>query len=115
MYRYHAELIKVVDGDTVDLKVDQGFHSYTHIRFRLNGIDAPELRGEEKQAGLAAKAFLIETLTKANAIEVESTKTGKWGRWLADIYIEYEGMSVSVNELMITSGHAKPYNGGKRK
>lgn len=114
MYKYNATLVNVVDGDTVDLKVDLGFLAHMDIRFRLSGIDAPEKRGKSKEAGLAAKHFLIETLTDADSIQVESEKTGKFGRWLGIIYFNHSGISVSANELMITSGHAKPYNGGKR-
>ncbi|MBW8034201.1 MAG: nuclease [Planctomycetes bacterium] len=109
MYQYKAKLIRVIDGDTVDLKVDLGFKVFVEIRFRLNGIDTPETRGDEKEAGLAAKKFLIEALGDRD-IKVASEKTGKFGRWLGTLFVA----GSDINELMINQGHAVPYNGGKK-
>ena len=44
-YTYKAKLKRVIDGDTVDLVVDAGFYISVHQRFRLKGIDAPEIFG----------------------------------------------------------------------
>ena len=44
MYDYKAEIVKVVDGDTIDVLVDLGFRITTHQRLRLKNIDTPELR-----------------------------------------------------------------------
>lgn len=58
MYEYRATLDRVVDGDTVYLVVDLGFHIQVRMSFRLLGIDTPEVRGEERPEGLVAKAAL---------------------------------------------------------
>ena len=104
MYNYKVELIKVVDGDTVDLKVDLGFKLFMHERFRLTGINAPEMRGAEKEAGKAAKEFLIDLLKNRNNkdIVIQTEKQGKYGRWLAIIKV---GDS-TVNHVMVATGHA---------
>lgn len=107
---FRAELVRVVDGDTVDLCVDLGFHT-THVdRFRLAGIDAPERSAE-------ARGALIELLAHytGNWFPIIVSKTDKFGRWLVTIplYLEAEP-GATINQRMIDSGHAKPYNGGKR-
>jgi len=113
MYEYNAEVVRVVDGDTVDLRVDVGFKCSFNDRFRLEGIDAPESRTRdliEKKAGLAAKDFLSDYLPVGRTITVKTGKPGKYGRWIATLYRD----GVNVNQLMVKEGHARPYDGGKR-
>ena len=105
MYRYRAELVRVVDGDTVDLKVDLGFHMTACLRFRLLGIDAPEVRGPEKIDGRAATHYLQSLLAGHDTLYVESVKTGKFGRWLGLIYTGARSR-ITVNDQMVTAGHA---------
>lgn len=105
MYRYKAWVKRVVDGDTVDCEVDLGFNIKTHIRFRLAGIDTPEIRGVEKEEGLKSKAYLISLIKNTDSIIVESHKTGKFGRWLGTLYID----ELNVNEDLVKNGYAKPY------
>lgn len=108
MYLYNATVVKVVDGDTVDLDIDLGFYMKTRQRIRLANIDAPEMRGKEKQQGKEAKAFLKELLlTEDNKVQVETVKTGKFGRWLGVLYLKQ--LDHSVNAEMIDKGHAEIY------
>lgn len=62
MYSYRCKVVKVIDGDTVDIDLDLGFGIWLKDeRVRLYGIDTPESRTrdkEEKVYGLAAKEFL---------------------------------------------------------
>jgi micrococcal nuclease len=91
IYIYKSELIRVVDGDTVDLIIDLGFDTSRKERFRLYGIDAPEMRTE---AGKEAKAWLWEALQPLEAIYVQTiqlstkAKRDKYGRFLAVLYDE---------------------------
>ena len=89
MYRYKVDIVKVIDGDTVDVDIDLGFGMvYKKQRVRLKGIDTPESRTrnlEEKKFGLAAKAYLKEQLTGEDAythIELVSHDKGNFGRIL---------------------------------
>ena len=70
MYEYKVEVLKVVDGDTIDVNIDLGFGmSYNKQRVRLMGIDTPESRTrdlEEKVYGKAAKKFLKQLLASGN-------------------------------------------------
>ena len=104
MHTYKATLIKVVDGDTVDLMVDLGFRQFMRDRFRLFGIAAWEPRGEEKEKGLKAKEALIR-LIEGNELIVythKNDKRGKYGRWLTVIWIK----DINVNEWLVREGHA---------
>ena len=102
MYEYKAKLVKVVDGDTVDLDVDLGFHMTARIRFRLARINTPEVRGKEKEAGLLAKAFVLHELLNADIV-VKTEKTGKYGRWLGEIFVEGN----NLNDALVKNNHAE--------
>jgi endonuclease YncB( thermonuclease family) len=121
IYIYKAELIRVVDGDTVELMIDQGFDTQRKERFRLYGVDAPEMRYE---AGKASKKWLWEALQPLEAIYVQTiqletkAKRDKYGRFLAVLYDRFPqaGQIVaqpgslplfSINLAMVDLGHAK--------
>lgn len=107
MYRYKTKIIKVVDGDTVDAEVDLGFHVTMSLRFRLSKINAPETRTRdmaEKELGIAAKNRLKE-LIDGKEVYIESHKSGKFGRWLAEIYVD----DVNINQLLLEEGTVLPY------
>jgi micrococcal nuclease len=111
MYEYKATVIRVIDGDTVDVDIDLGFSIHTHQRVRVNGIDAPERYTPE---GRLAAAFLSSYLSPGTPIvtsTVKAVSTEKYGRYLADIILP-NGFSVS--SLMLDQGHAKVYHGGAR-
>jgi micrococcal nuclease len=121
IYIYKAELIRVVDGDTVELMIDLGFDTSRKERFRLYGIDAPEMRTED---GKAAKKWLWDALQPLDAIYVQTiqlstkAKRDKYGRFLAVLFDDTSDMQASgptntrvspssINAKMITEGHAK--------
>ena len=107
------EVLKVVDGDTIDVILDMGFDILYKKRVRLFGIDTPESRTrdkEEKVYGLKSKEFLKEQLKKAKKVTIKTYKgdeTGKFGRILGDVWIDGK----SVNKLMCEAGHAVEYYG----
>jgi endonuclease YncB( thermonuclease family) len=109
MYYYKVEVLRVVDGDTVDVRIDLGFNVWHKCRVRLMGINAPESRTrdlEEKARGLAAKSFLVDTLELSDDIELQSYGTGKYGRVLGTFF----NNGVDINQLMVKEGHAIEYN-----
>jgi len=118
MYEYKCELIKVVDGDTIDVLIDVGFSTFRKERVRLYGINAPESRTrdlKEKEKGLAAKARLKEILKefgKYFIIKTEIDKKGKYGRILGQIF-DLE-MQSCANDMLVMEGHAVEYFGGAR-
>ena len=111
------EIVKIVDGDTVDFRIDLGFDLSIKIRVRLVGINAWESRTrnlKEKKLGLAAKARLKEICEEAmekETLKISTTEKGKYGRYLGVIYANGK----SVNDQLVKEGHAHYYSGGKRK
>ena len=87
-YTYRATVVRVVDGDTIDLDVDLGFHLRSRQRFRLLDYNAPETRGPERLLGIQAKADLVRRLPSGAALWVETHKGDSFGRWLCDLWLE---------------------------
>lgn len=111
-YLYRAVVVRVVDGDTIDVDIDLGFYVWIKKqRIRLFGIDAPEITGESRQEGLAATDHL-KSLIEGESIILRTVKGAdgrdrddSFGRWLGTVY---HG-NIDVNAEMIRSGHAEPY------
>jgi micrococcal nuclease len=110
-YNFKAELLRVVDGDTLYARVALAFHVFVDVEFRLFGLNTPEIIGTQKMAGLAAKSEL-ECLLKLGSIRVVSEKSDKYGRWLGTFYVKLpDGTEVNVNEALLEGGFAQPYFG----
>ena len=120
MYEYRVKkVLKVVDGDTIDVDIDLGFNvSYTQ-RVRLAGIDTPESRTtdlKEKALGLEVKEYLKHLLEGAEDIVIQTEKpdsSEKYGRILGWLFINDE--ETSLNEKMISEGYAWEYEGEQRR
>ena len=111
-YRYRATVASVYDGDTFRADIDLGFSAWLkNVNFRMFGIDTPELRGSaaEKAAGLAARDRLRELMPVGSPVLIQSTKAGKYGRYLADVFVETASGTVHVNRALLDEGHAVPY------
>ncbi len=109
IYYYHAKVVDVYDGDTVRTDIDLGLSVWVNNeKLRLARINAPELRGEEREAGLAARDFLrSQILDKNILLETLKDQKGKYGRYLAEIWIkDTTGNHTNVNDLMVQNGHA---------
>ena len=118
-----TEIVKVLDGDTIDVIIDLGFDLYKKERVRIAGVDTPEKRTrnlEEKALGIDATNWLKEKLDGAiNGDDDLVIRTelvggvGKYGRLLGWLYIG--DADVSLNEQMIEEGYAWPYDGGTKQ
>ena len=117
MYEYAIkEIVKVVDGDTIDIIIDLGFDLTKKERVRLAGIDSPESRTknlEEKKMGLEAKEFLKRRLLDGfeSGLKVKTEKDGKYGRMLGWLHCG----ETNINLEMIYRGYAWEYDGGAKK
>ena len=116
MYEYRCKVVKVIDGDTVDVDIDLGFGVWMHKeRVRLFGIDTPESRTrdlEEKKYGLAAKEFLIKwTGAGELRLKTQKDKTGKFGRILGELWT----FDTNINQKMIEEHHAVAYEGQSKE
>lgn len=116
MYEYRIKkVLKVVDGDTIDVDIDLGFNiSYTQ-RVRLAGIDTPESRtkdAREKALGLEVKDKLKKAIDAAKTVVVKTElpdSSEKYGRILGWVYLD--GDTRSLNEQLIDEGYAWGYMG----
>ena len=126
MYEYRTKLVKVVDGDTVDVDIDLGFGVWLKDeRVRIMGIDTPESRTRdkvEKVFGLAAKNRLKELLGKTPVLKTQVSKNGedmkgKFGRILGE-FIVYDAETDShrsVNKIMVAKHLAVEYYGQSKE
>ena len=118
MYQYFVKnVLKVVDGDTIDVEIDLGFDLTKKERVRLGGIDTPESRTrdlEEKKLGLQAKDYLKSLIMNADKLIVRTEKDGKFGRMIGYLYMNPDA-TVSLNQMLIDEGFAWMYDGGTKK
>lgn len=107
LYTYRAFVRKVYDGDTVTLDIDLGFDVVLREqKVRLLRINAPEVRGESREAGIASRdALRKRAANKWVVLRTERDKREKFGRWLGEVWLEDE----CINDWMLTEGHAVPY------
>lgn len=123
---YDVHVVKVVDGDTVDVDIDLGFGvCLKDERVRIMGIDTPESRTRdkvEKVFGIAAKDRLYQLLEKDAKLITTEDKSGedmkgKFGRILGDFNVYYpeEDRWCMVTEIMFQEGHGVPYTGGSKE
>ena len=121
MYEYRCKVVKIIDGDTVDVDIDLGFGVWLHKeRIRMFGIDTPESRTrdlEEKKFGLAAKQFLTDMLDDDGGIilKTQKDKTDKFGRILGELWRTTNYADKSINDYMIEKHHAVAYHGQSKE
>jgi micrococcal nuclease len=126
MYEYKAHVVKVVDGDTVDVDIDLGFGIVMKDeRVRIMGIDTPESRTSdkvEKLFGKAASARVKELLEEDIILKTQIARNGedmkgKYGRILGDFIVErYEdGKQEMLTDILVAEGHAVAYFGGSKE
>ena len=120
MYTYNAKVIKVVDGDTIDLEIDLGFHIKITKRARFNGIDTYEKKSRivsEREKAAKATAFVMYRIeNKIVKVKTNIDKEDKYGRILVEVYtndIDFQNNN-SLNIMLVQEGLAMPYDGGKK-
>jgi len=109
-----GKVIKVYDGDTITIASKLPYKSSQMYRFsvRLRGIDCPEIKSKslaEKELAINSK-ICLSNLILGQMVELKNVSTEKYGRILADVYID----NVNVNTWMLENKLALPYDGGKK-
>tara|TARA_R110000851_G_scaffold196839_2_gene347843 strand:- start:23 stop:472 length:450 start_codon:yes stop_codon:yes gene_type:complete len=128
MYTYRCKILRVVDGDTVDVDIDLGFGIWMHKeRVRMMGIDTPESRTRdlvEKAFGLASKERLKDILPVGSKqiLKTQIDKSGedakgKFGRILGDFLVYYPpaDCEMGCTKILINEGYAVEYMGGSKE
>ena len=105
----------VYDADTFRVDIDSWPTIIeSNMSIRVNGVDAAEIRGKcpsEKRQAKAAREFTNHFLKQGHQIELRDLKRGKYFRLIADVYVDGK----SLSKELITSGNARPYDGGHRE
>lgn len=118
-YWYSAQVLKVIDGDTLDVMIDLGFNIHHKARVRLYGVNTPESRTKdlaEKELGIKAKEFTSDWTTRHREVFIKTIagKDDKYGRILAQVYSDKDVKSeqtACLNEDIVSSGYARAYFG----
>ncbi len=112
MYHYKAEVVNIVDGDTMDVVIDLGFKITTNQRIRFARINTPETfnvkkDSEEYQKGLLSKQYVQQRLeANNNLIQLETEKVQeKYGRYIGTIWLA--DSKTSLNDELVEKGLAK--------
>ena len=111
LYTYQAFVKRVVDGDTLVLKIDLGFRTHVTHKIRLRAIDAPEIT---TKLGRQARIFVQELIGRNPKVVIKSYKDDKYGRYLVDVFVGPRGMDaeaiaregVYLNQLLLDKGLA---------
>ncbi|TNE52856.1 MAG: thermonuclease family protein [Bacteroidetes bacterium] len=103
VYQYWARVVRVVDGDTLELEIELGFDLKIRNSLRLIGLNTPETYGvkkgsEEYRKGMEAKEFVQNFVRENDWVEVEiyRGKKEKYGRWLGQVYKNGESLNVTL-------------------
>lgn len=128
VYEYQAEIVRIIDGDTLKARVDLGFRSTRSVRrsqaakpakrvcggdvhaevtLRLARIDAPEMN---ELPGQLARRFVCEELEPVTMLRVATRKTGKYGRWIAEVVYQVRGQPGvwhNLSDRIVAEGHAR--------
>lgn len=109
-YQYQASVLRVIDGDTFEVRVDLGFRIYHTIHVRLRNIDTPELRSGnplEVEHAKAARDYVISVLPARTTVILATAKAAVYNRWEADVYFQQHGIQVSLRNLLIAGDFVK--------
>lgn len=109
LYHYRAIVTYVYDGDTITVDIDLGLNTWIRgEKLRLHRINAPELRGIEREQGLLSRDFLRSQIDgKEVFIQTIKDKRGKYGRYIAEIWVPEENdVWTNMNDLLVEKGFA---------
>ena len=108
LFHYTAQVQSVYDGDTCRVDIDLGLGIWIrNEKLRLVRINAPEMTGSDREQGIASRDFLRELIDgKEIIIETVKDKRGKYGRYLAEIWLEKNEGWININDALVTAGHA---------
>ena len=113
LYTYNARLERIIDADTIILRLDRGFKDYSVKTIRLARIDAEEVRGEGKAEGLAAKKWVENLLSQYEKLTIESKKLDSFGRSIAEVWYWQGEKWVNLNDELVRQGWAKKVTGNR--
>ena len=113
MYTYQCNIIRVIDGNTVDANIDLGFNVTIRQRIKLYGVNVSDIRSADekvRQQAIASKEKLAELLGNEFVCETLVNKRGKAGRVMGKLTINNaDGSKVDINQQLIDKGYAERF------
>jgi micrococcal nuclease len=109
-YIYKGNVVDIYDADTITYDFDLGFCAKIFDqKMRLNRINAPEMRGDERDKGIISRDYLRGALDEQEVLikTIKGDKKGKFGRWLAEVLIPGESGFINVNDKLVELGYAE--------
>lgn len=109
MNEYGCMVENVIDGDTLKLHVDLGFHIWLHVTVRLAKVNAPELLSI---GGATSKAFVLAEIADAMVFKVSTHRQEKYGRWLGQFFYQRKsapGVWLNLSDRLLETKNAVPY------
>lgn len=108
LYRYRGTVLRVIDGDSIEISLDFGMRVYHTMQLRIAGINAPEIVGGDRAAALAA-AEALESLVTGQTVYVRTHRDGRsFARYVGDIFVlGADGELVDVAALLVAGGYAE--------
>lgn len=115
LYTFSANVLRVIDGDTLLVDVDCGFSVWIKQRLRLRGVDSPEINTAR---GIRAQAFVESMLAVTRSIVLATARTDKYDRYVADVYYAKKTQSAAetlenntdLNQELLDHGLAVSYS-----
>ncbi|RLD16993.1 nuclease [candidate division KSB1 bacterium] len=111
LYFYRAVVTKVYDGDTCTVDIDLGLNTWLrNERIRLARINAPEIRGEDRDEGIRSRDFLRALIDgKEIVLQTIKDRKGKYGRFLGEIWLvsDDDRKWLNVNDVLVEKGFAE--------
>lgn len=105
-FTYNASVIRVIDGDTMHVSADVGFHVHTNVTIRLARINAYEMT---EPRGIVARAYVLNLIAASSAMRITTTRQEKYGRWLAEVWLQRKTTDVdwlNLNDDLVRHSHA---------
>ncbi|WP_435018724.1 thermonuclease family protein [Tundrisphaera sp. TA3] len=112
-YVYNGRVLRVIDGDTLDVALDLGLLLSTTQRLRLVDVNAPEMHGPSRPSGLAARDYARGRLEGRDVV-IRTSRSDAFGRWLARVWVADDGAgtpgtAVDFNHELVARGFAVPF------
>jgi endonuclease YncB( thermonuclease family) len=111
LYHYRCRVLRVVDGDTLDVEIDLGFRMTRQERIRLLGVNCPEMNTKEGVSAMYAARDWVNISNELPFVGnwpfvIHTSKGDSFGRWLAILQSAYPGGESVLNECLVIGGHA---------
>jgi len=109
LYYYKANITSVYDNNTFTADIDLGLGiSIKGQKLRLSRINAPEIRGDTREAGLLSRDFLREKINgKKIIIQTIKDRKGRYGRYIAEAFVvDVTDSFVNINDILVENGFA---------